>query len=541
MGFLQICSGVVLLQISKSAKDVPDTAVFKGDLDQVRQIGEQEEPESEPKADAIRGTAAILRRLSVSRQNNEQAEARRFHEEKMKDQLEPVAENEIVEWDGLRRRKTIVGDGLASPIVRRKTAHPPLGMSHFPEEDLAQQNPAHDEDHQHGFFETVRTRASSILRTHHPRHVASDPVDMSGQTLPQAMALADMKNGPRKHDQPFELSTPESHVYGLPEGLRKPLVHYSVGENSPRSKPLPAQPALQSPAGAPNIPLPSPLGNTNRRQFSFQNIFRGPRSPSAGDGPSTASINSHPSRSGMGSRSGHAEQRRAVKTATEEERLGLVRGDSHAALLDRDQQSDSDRESDPSSSPPPPPPPRHEIRYPYPAAAAAATESEYAPSSPEARTPLFPKRSYLLSSSTLGDGAPPSAEPYTPGYFGSHLGLNSSAPPPPLEEEPGVEKDWQTPSHDDPHQHRPVETTRLPHQPTRATTVSHSSNLFSSAGAAPFSNLPPQEQSSASTSSMISPRTVRRECTRSGGEAQRSPDFAGVATPEHDRRYYKEH
>ena len=68
MGFFVICAGVVLLQLSKSAKDVPDTAVFAGDLDQLRTIAEQEQPESEPKADAIRGAAAIVRRFSTARQ-----------------------------------------------------------------------------------------------------------------------------------------------------------------------------------------------------------------------------------------------------------------------------------------------------------------------------------------------------------------------------------------------------------------------------------------------------------------------------------------
>src|ERR1700759_3682715 len=62
-GFLTICSGVVLLQLSKSAKDVPDTAVFTGDLDQVRTVAEQEEPEYEPRADTMRGTAAIIRAI----------------------------------------------------------------------------------------------------------------------------------------------------------------------------------------------------------------------------------------------------------------------------------------------------------------------------------------------------------------------------------------------------------------------------------------------------------------------------------------------
>ena len=63
LGFLVICCGVILLQLSKSAKDVPDAAIFKGDLDQVREVAEQQESETEPKADAIRGTAAIIRRL----------------------------------------------------------------------------------------------------------------------------------------------------------------------------------------------------------------------------------------------------------------------------------------------------------------------------------------------------------------------------------------------------------------------------------------------------------------------------------------------
>ncbi|KAF5016502.1 hypothetical protein F66182_11799, partial [Fusarium sp. NRRL 66182] len=82
MGFLTICSGVVLLQLSKSAKDVPDAAVFKGDLDQIREVSQQEASEIDPKADAIRGTAAIIRRISVSRQKMEQEEAKRFFKEK---------------------------------------------------------------------------------------------------------------------------------------------------------------------------------------------------------------------------------------------------------------------------------------------------------------------------------------------------------------------------------------------------------------------------------------------------------------------------
>lgn len=145
MGFLTICSGVVLLQLSKSAKDVPDSKVFAGDMDQVRTIAEQEEPVSEPKADAIRGGAGFIRALSVSRRKQEAEEAKRIYEERM----EPVGENEVVEWDGLRRRKTLVSEepGIFS---RRKTLHPPLGLTYFPEEE-----PLH-------LLQSKRTTASSI-------------------------------------------------------------------------------------------------------------------------------------------------------------------------------------------------------------------------------------------------------------------------------------------------------------------------------------------------------------------------------------------
>ncbi|EHL02992.1 putative Magnesium transporter NIPA4 [Glarea lozoyensis 74030] len=108
LGFLTICAGVVLLQLSKSAKDVPDTAVFAGNLDQVRTIAEQEQPETEPKADAIRGAAAIVRRFSTARTKMELQEAKRLHEEKTAHDLDPIGEDGQAQWefDGLRRRRT---------------------------------------------------------------------------------------------------------------------------------------------------------------------------------------------------------------------------------------------------------------------------------------------------------------------------------------------------------------------------------------------------------------------------------------------------
>ncbi|KAI4127925.1 MAG: hypothetical protein LQ347_004395, partial [Umbilicaria vellea] len=194
MGFLQICAGVILLQLSKSAKDVPDAAVFAGDLDQVRTVAEQEQPESEPKADAIRGTAAIIRRISMSRQKMEVAEAKKVHEDRMKDQMEPIGENEQVEWDGLRRRKTVLGPGGSGTIIRRKTLHPPLGLTHIPTDD----NNDHDADDgdgdirptsghstfHGGFLDSVRRRAHSTLLPHQGKHPSSETSDAHPSTHP---------------------------------------------------------------------------------------------------------------------------------------------------------------------------------------------------------------------------------------------------------------------------------------------------------------------------------------------------------------------
>lgn len=130
MGFLQICSGVILLQLAKSSKDVPDTAVFKGDLDQVRTIAEQEEPESEPRADTIRGGAAVLRAVSKRRTLRQVEEIEKLHNER----VEALGDCEMVEWDGLRRRRTLQ-DTNRSSVKSTKTLHPPLGMSRFPDDD----------------------------------------------------------------------------------------------------------------------------------------------------------------------------------------------------------------------------------------------------------------------------------------------------------------------------------------------------------------------------------------------------------------------
>lgn len=335
MGFLQICAGVILLQLSKSAKDVPDAAVFSGDLDQVRTVAEQEEPESEPKADAIRGAAAIIRRLSNSRQKVEAAEAKRIHEEKLKDQMEPIVENEQIEWDGLRRRKTTLSGGHG--IERGKTSHPPLGMAHFPDEEDESHWPHPNDTDVHGGFhgglmQSIRRRAQSTFS----RGQASNPATRSNGELipPTIIPLPAYKGGNQSPATPPPSShgAETGHVFGLPQSLHqnsggRPTDTRYLAQYEPNATPsFPTQnPELgDSNHGGTLRPTPSP--RTAKRQFSFQNVFHRNRADTA-----ESSVSQCPaSRLGLGSHHGssHRKSSSIAKAATEEERLGLVEGDS---------------------------------------------------------------------------------------------------------------------------------------------------------------------------------------------------------------------
>ncbi|EER36506.1 DUF803 domain-containing protein [Histoplasma capsulatum H143] len=294
MGFLQICSGVVLLQLSKSAKDVPDTAIFKGDLDQVREVAEQEQPESEPKADAIRGTAAIIRRISSARQRMEEEEARRYYEERKIDELEPPREGEVIEWDGLRRRRTVVGESpLSIPSRRITNRHPPLGMSKFPDfvdEELPHHRPSTKgsgkSDLHSGMTEAEASGSLGEAFQHNHRRNRSGTV----QTIQWASSV---KSGGSSNPQ-----------------------------SPSRSNTLPEQVQHHAPS----------------RQFSFSNFFSRRMSnepPHDNGGGNTAEHSTSPGNrlfafGQLSSRNHHQnEQKRSMmRDGTEEESLGLVKGDS---------------------------------------------------------------------------------------------------------------------------------------------------------------------------------------------------------------------
>ena len=304
MGFLQICAGVVLLQLSKSAKDVPDTAVLNSDLDQIRTVGEQEQPESEPKADAIRGTSALLRRISQSRQKWEAEEARRVYEDKLRDQMEPISENEQVEWDGLRRRKTVLGP--QGGITRRGTLHPPLGLTKFPdlEDEAAPLSPPPPET------KTDTSSTGNRRRTSSSR-ISFQPIihGKSTSIMPTHDGSADVVESPGGGE-----SLEMKHVFGLPPALQS---HNS--ETSSRASPgqYPGKPIMwasnveqpHQPKKHVSLAPPSPRSPA-RRQFSFQNMFHRGREEQVS---SRNNVDPH------------------LKVTTEEERMGLTKGDSNTS------------------------------------------------------------------------------------------------------------------------------------------------------------------------------------------------------------------
>ena len=276
LGFFVICAGVVLLQLSKSAKDVPDAAVFKGDLDQIQTIAEQEQPETEPKADAIRGTAAILRRISQSRNRMEAEELKRLHQEKMEATMEPIGEEGQAqyEWDGLRRRKTVapststrsrsVTTPWPSPYAR--SPHPPLGMSQFPSD-------GEDEHEEEGnIFSSIagtirgRGRRHTIAPGHEDEHHEDYDADkMRSPMHPVPLTeIAVPRHSPEDESSGYYGRTRQQSYLGQHSQGYHPEDDFDDDDTEYHGAAAPSTPSL----------APTPPPHSARRQFSFQKVFR---------------------------------------------------------------------------------------------------------------------------------------------------------------------------------------------------------------------------------------------------------------------------
>ncbi|TPX11802.1 uncharacterized protein E0L32_007539 [Thyridium curvatum] len=364
MGFLTICAGVVLLQLSKSAKDVPDSAVFSGDLDQIHTIAEQEQPETEPKADAIRGAAAIVRRFSVARQKMEVEELKRLHEEKMQERLTPVSENgPQYEWDGLRRRRTMIGSqrsrAMTSPTTgqppftppgtaQTNQTHPPLGWTHFPtDEEIAEREGSSTPGILSSIAGTIRSRAKSVVLPGHPEYRPSSSSDPKVQSPMHPVQLTEINvpaGGGRDQRQQQQQQQQGGgttyysssggggrHPYGVPADSKTEYEgsQASIPSSSGRRVQFGGDNRQASQSSSSLAVPPTPPPHSARRQFSFQNVFRRHQNQQQqqGQGQQHDGAQDAHQRPRVASRGYSSPQ---VKDATEEERLGLVKGDSQS-------------------------------------------------------------------------------------------------------------------------------------------------------------------------------------------------------------------
>lgn len=371
MSFLTIVAGVVLLQLSKSAKDVPDAAVFSGDLNQIRTIAEQEQPETEPKADALRGTASIIRRLSQARQKMELEEARRLHDEMAADHLAPVGENEGAqyEWDGLRRRRTTLGSHMTArsrPYTPRVSAysphqHPPLGMSYFPADydqhnDEPQQGELRRPSTEHGlgtggggFLGSLRDRARSMV----PGSVRDSGLRSPMHPLPlteiESYGNPGNDNGRPRYLDPNNPYQPPNYPRGTTaydpheEGNRDTFGNFS-GLSGLASSVAAAGSAGRQSQSTPQLLTAERPGKEAKRQFSFTNFFH--RSSHH-----DADQDHHTARLGVGSRG--TSHTNPPGAGTEEERAGLVKGDSASDITGKFPEYVEHEEEERKPTPPP--------------------------------------------------------------------------------------------------------------------------------------------------------------------------------------------
>ncbi|KAI1957723.1 hypothetical protein LOZ58_005473 [Ophidiomyces ophidiicola] len=358
MGFLQICAGVVLLQLSKSAKDVPDAAIFKGDLDQVREVAEQEQPETEPKADAIRGTAAIIRRISTPRQKMERDELLRYQNERRLEKSDVPGDNEIVEWDGLRRRKTLLSPGSPSTAQFQKTLHPPLGMSRFPDydEELISSRPRTGRS----FLSSFRSRASSGRRVSDVSQGQGAGAGVELRAVAGGGLAANKNNNNNNNNNNNSQKHSEATAASLGSSLAEPF-QYQHHHHQRRSRRETAgsvrfaddlklnDNGRNSISSSSNSSPPTPpVHASSHRQFSFQRLLYRDRERDRAASSSETAAMTTTTMTGSGDRSPKREQQYGIlrlpgfathrppapapvvraRDATEEEVLGLVRGDT---------------------------------------------------------------------------------------------------------------------------------------------------------------------------------------------------------------------
>ncbi|EPS44217.1 hypothetical protein H072_1801 [Dactylellina haptotyla CBS 200.50] len=339
MGFLEICAGVVLLQLSKSAKEVPDTAVFRGDLDQVKIVAEQEEPESEPKADAIRGAAAIIRRISTVRKQAETKEMQQIHDDQLRDirEKDHLSPDVIVEWDGLRRRVSFAGEKEGGGRPRRHTSasqRPNMGPTLSRLEEMEEGRVSTDMMR----IATHQSRSQGDLRH-------GDPVSIDQLALPDS--VTQRRNKKRKDEASSPEVTPKKTISLVPSSPdHRPWFFGGRSRGNSAADPPELNLTDEKVADDGTLRPESATTQKARRQFSFQGIFSRLGREHHHQPVQQFEASDEDSTESLGHAAGTATPQRPkpsresskptslTRIQTEEERLGLVTGDAPSAYDD---------------------------------------------------------------------------------------------------------------------------------------------------------------------------------------------------------------
>ena len=229
--------------------------------------------------------------------------------------------------------------------VRTPVQHPPLGMSHFPTDSDSD----HDEERPStaGFSSilgSIRTRAKSMVVPGHMRETVQSPmhpVPLTEIAIPSYKGNDDSGNASYGHegagDQVYGLRDQKTEYEGA-GGER----HITIDEDANSHRTGSRGSSLH-----PGSLGPTPPPHSARRQFSFQNVFRKSQSQAHPSEEHQPQSRSPMIRKGLGARKTSGPQ---VKDATEEERLGLVKGDTRTGrqptALDYEDDDDNEEEDE---------------------------------------------------------------------------------------------------------------------------------------------------------------------------------------------------
>lgn len=242
--------------------------------------------------------------------------------------MEPIGENEQFEWDGLRRRRTIssAGDSRGGSVRRQKTVHPPLGMSRFPDDVSEPDSEVHP-----GFFGRIGRRPASKQSDGASVPLSNVSPTREGRDRAYSSRKSSLRNTVRAIEEEEEDTS-----YKSPAGAESQHVRWAHAD-SVRDR--------ASSKSSSQYPPPNPPGA--RRQFSFQNPFNRRRD---GDEQDEKRATSSGGRSATHSFMERTKEYPAGNNTTEEERLGLVHGDSSKATLPRYTEMEDARSRDRSDS-----------------------------------------------------------------------------------------------------------------------------------------------------------------------------------------------